>query len=90
MYNGKRLHLPDFCSARAVLAMMLIVELTALLLVLSRQEAVMRSGIGFWPDLARTSLSTDNVFRDDKAIHQLATMTGSVKEGYVANLTIGV
>jgi protocatechuate 3,4-dioxygenase beta subunit len=41
-------------------------------------------------NLARTSLSTDNVFRDDKAIHQLATVTGSVSKGYVANLTIGV
>jgi protocatechuate 3,4-dioxygenase beta subunit len=41
-------------------------------------------------NLARTSLSTDNVFSDDKAIHQLATVTGSVRKGYVANLTIGV
>jgi protocatechuate 3,4-dioxygenase beta subunit len=41
-------------------------------------------------NLARTSLSTDNVFRDDKAIHQLATVTGSVKNGFVANLTIGI
>jgi protocatechuate 3,4-dioxygenase beta subunit len=41
-------------------------------------------------NLARTSLSTDNVFRDDKAIHQLATVTGSVANGFVANLTIGV
>ena len=41
-------------------------------------------------NLARTSLSSDNVFRDDKAIHQLATVTGSVSKGYVANLTIGV
>jgi hypothetical protein len=41
-------------------------------------------------DLARSSLSTDNVFRDDKALHQLATVTGSVGKGYVANLTIGV
>jgi len=28
-------------------------------------------------NLARTSLSTDNVFSDDRAIHQLATVTGS-------------
>ena len=41
-------------------------------------------------NLARTSLSTDNVFSDDKAIHQLATVTGSVSKGLVANLTIGV
>jgi protocatechuate 3,4-dioxygenase beta subunit len=41
-------------------------------------------------NLTRTSLSTDNVFSDDRAIHQLATVTGSVKHGFVANLTIGV
>src|SRR3954466_7639823 len=41
-------------------------------------------------NLARTSLSSDMVFSDDKAIHQLATVTGSVSKGYVANLTIGV
>jgi protocatechuate 3,4-dioxygenase beta subunit len=41
-------------------------------------------------NLSRTSLSTDNVFRDDRAIHQLATVTGSVGKGYVANLTIAV
>ena len=41
-------------------------------------------------NLANTSLSSDNVFGDDKAIHQLATVTGSVKKGFVANLTIGI
>jgi protocatechuate 3,4-dioxygenase beta subunit len=41
-------------------------------------------------NLAQSSLATDNIFRDDKAIHQLATITGSVSKGYVANLTIGV
>jgi hypothetical protein len=40
--------------------------------------------------LAQTSLATDDVFRDDHAIHQRATTTGSVSKGYVANLTIGV
>ena len=40
-------------------------------------------------NLAQTSLATDNVFRDDRAIHQLATVTGSVSKGFVANLTIG-
>ena len=34
--------------------------------------------------------SPDVVFSDDKAIHQLATVTGSVKNGFVANLTIGI
>ena len=41
-------------------------------------------------NLAGTSLSSDNVFANDKAIHQLATVTGSVKEGFVANLTVGM
>lgn len=40
--------------------------------------------------LAGTSLGTDMVFSDDRAIHQLATITGSVKRGFTANLTIGV
>ena len=41
-------------------------------------------------NLARTSLSSDMVFSDDRAIHQLATVTGSVQKGFVANLTIGI
>ena len=30
------------------------------------------------------------VFGNDGGIHQLATVTGDVTKGYVANLTIGV
>ena len=41
-------------------------------------------------NLEQTSLESDNVFRDDGAVHQLATVTGSVSEGYVAKLTITV
>jgi protocatechuate 3,4-dioxygenase beta subunit len=41
-------------------------------------------------NLARTSLASDMVFGDDEAAHQLATVTGSVKNGFVANLTIGI
>lgn len=41
-------------------------------------------------NLAKISLSSDNVFGNDKAVHQLATVTGSVKQGFVANLTVGV
>jgi protocatechuate 3,4-dioxygenase beta subunit len=41
-------------------------------------------------NLARISLAADLVFGDDKAIHQLATVTGSVRNGFVANLTIGI
>ncbi len=45
---------------------------------------------GSLSNLARSSLSTDNVFSNDEAIHQLATVTGSVKTGFVANLTIAI
>jgi hypothetical protein len=36
------------------------------------------------------SLQTDNVFRNDAGIHQIATMSGDVASGYTAALTIGV
>ncbi len=41
-------------------------------------------------NLAQSSLASDMVFADDRAIHQLATVTGSVAKGFVANLTIAV
>ncbi|NUR06685.1 MAG: 3,4-dioxygenase subunit beta [Nocardioidaceae bacterium] len=40
--------------------------------------------------LAGVSLSTDLVFSDDGGIHQIASMSGSADDGYVAALTIGV
>ena len=46
------LYLPDFCTSRATLAIVLIVELTAIVLTLARQSAV----VDFWTDLVRTSL----------------------------------
>ena len=49
---GKSLYLPDFCTSRAALVLILIVELTALILTLARQSP---EG-DFWADLARTSL----------------------------------
>src|SRR5262245_41729337 len=57
MSNGsggasKSLYLPDFCTSRAALANVLIVELTALVLTLARDNV----GVGFWTDLSRTSL----------------------------------
>ncbi len=57
MSNGsegadKSLYLPDFCTSSAVLANVLIVELTALVLTLARDNAA----VGFWTDLSRTSL----------------------------------
>ncbi|WP_372451953.1 intradiol ring-cleavage dioxygenase [Catellatospora tritici] len=41
-------------------------------------------------NLSRISLATDNVFRDDLAAREMATVTGSVTSGYTANLTITV
>ncbi len=46
------LNLPDFCAAPAVLAVVLIVTLTAVVLAVARQEAA----TGFWLDLARSAL----------------------------------
>src|SRR5664279_1299674 len=45
-------YLPDFCTSRATLAVVLIVELTALVLTLARQSVL----VDFWTDLVRTSL----------------------------------
>jgi protocatechuate 3,4-dioxygenase beta subunit len=41
-------------------------------------------------NMKRTSLQSDNVFRDDGGIHQLATMTGSAAAGYTAGLNVTV
>lgn len=49
---GKSLYLPDFCTSRAALVLILIVELTAFVLTLARQNAA----VDFWTDLTRTSL----------------------------------
>jgi protocatechuate 3,4-dioxygenase beta subunit len=40
--------------------------------------------------LAQISLTTDIVFSDDGAVHELATVTGSVDGGYVLALTVPV
>jgi len=45
-------YLPNFCTSRAALAIVLIVELTAIVLTLAHHNTV----IDFWADLARTSL----------------------------------
>ena len=39
---------------------------------------------------SQVSLQGDNVFGDDGGIHQIATMSGSVAQGYTAALAIGV
>ncbi|MGH8209858.1 MAG: sensor histidine kinase [Steroidobacteraceae bacterium] len=48
----RSLYLPDFCTSRAALVLILIVELTAFVLTLARQSVA----ADFWTDLARTSL----------------------------------
>src|SRR5512143_2084200 len=50
--TSSTLYLPDFCTSRAALANVLIVELTAIVLTLARENVA----IGFWTDLSRTSL----------------------------------
>jgi two-component system sensor histidine kinase AlgZ len=50
--SSGQLYLPNFCRSRAVLAVVLIVELTAFVLTLARNEVA----LGFWTDLARTSM----------------------------------
>jgi protocatechuate 3,4-dioxygenase beta subunit len=55
------------------------------------QKVYAKSGYsGSAANLARISLASDMVFNDDRAVHQLATVTGNVRDGFVANLTIGI
>ncbi len=39
-------------------------------------------------NMRRTTLQSDNVFRNDGGVHQLATMTGSAATGYTAGLNV--
>lgn len=48
----RQLYLPNFCAASTVLVIVVICELTALLLALARNAAV----LGFWSDLGLTSM----------------------------------
>ncbi len=41
-------------------------------------------------NLNGVTLANDNVFRDDQAVHQLATVTGDTTNGYVGYLEVGV
>jgi two-component system, LytTR family, sensor histidine kinase AlgZ len=50
--DQRSLYLPDFCTSPTTLAIVLIVELTAIVLTLARQSLV----VDFWTDLVRTSL----------------------------------
>jgi protocatechuate 3,4-dioxygenase beta subunit len=56
-------------------------------------KAVYASGSGYTGSTAnmrRLTLASDMVFGDDLAAREMATVTGSVSAGYVANLTITV
>ncbi|HEY7889141.1 MAG TPA: sensor histidine kinase [Steroidobacteraceae bacterium] len=54
--GAESFYLPDFCTSRAALAIVLIVELTAIVLTLARQGADQGGALDFWADLARSSL----------------------------------
>jgi hypothetical protein len=41
-------------------------------------------------NLSAISLSTDNIFSDDNAATQMATVTGNLIDGFAATLTVGV
>ncbi|MFJ6533865.1 intradiol ring-cleavage dioxygenase [Microbacterium sp. NPDC091662] len=41
-------------------------------------------------NLSRITLASDNVFGDDSGALQVATVTGGVRDGYTATLTVGV
>jgi hypothetical protein len=40
-------------------------------------------------NLAQVSLQTDNVFGDDGAVHQLATVSGDMEGGFAVSLAVG-
>ena len=48
----RSLYLPDFCTSRITLAIVLIAQLTTIVLTLARQSIM----VDFWTDLLRTSL----------------------------------
>lgn len=93
-YDGRwpHIHFEVYASVAKAVANGPIVKTSQIALPASACKKVYASGKypNSTSNLARTSLSSDMVFGDDKAIRQLATVTGSVKQGYVANLTIAI
>jgi protocatechuate 3,4-dioxygenase beta subunit len=93
-YSGRwpHIHFEVYASVAKAVANGPIVKTSQIALPAAVCKKVYASSgyAGSLANLARTSLATDNVFGDDHAIHQLATVTGSVRKGYVANLTVGV
>ncbi len=93
-YSGRwpHIHFEVYSSVANAIANGPIVKTSQIALPAAAGKKVYATSLyaGSASNLARTSLSADNVFGNDRAVHQLATVTGNVKEGFVANLTIGV
>jgi protocatechuate 3,4-dioxygenase beta subunit len=93
-YSGRwpHIHFEVYASVAAATSQGLIVKTSQIALpkAVCTKVYATRGYTGSARNLRGLSLATDNVFSDDRAIHQLATVTGSVKKGFVANLTIGV
>lgn len=93
-YSGRwpHIHFEVYASVAKAVANGPIVKTSQIAMpaAASRKVYALSTYPGSARNLSQISLSTDNVFGNDKAIHQLATVTGSVKEGFVANLTVGV
>ena len=74
--DAHSLNLPDFCAARAVLAVVLIVTLTAVVLAVARQS----TGLNFWLDLAQ-KLDTHKVNQVHLALHKRERRVESIEVG---------
>ncbi|WP_150462425.1 dioxygenase family protein [Nesterenkonia ebinurensis] len=71
----------DYTNAIAVSQMALPEDISDGVYELAAYEGSSRNMDG-------VSLETDNVFGNDSAEHQMATVTGSLEEGYTASLTV--
>ena len=93
-YSGRwpHIHFEVYSSVAKAVANGPIVKTSQIALPKAACKKVYANGAysGSAQNLAQSSLATDNVFGNDKGIHQLATVTGSAAKGFVANLTIGV
>ncbi len=93
-YSGRwpHIHFEVYASVAKAVANGPIVKTSQIAMPAAACRKVYASSLypGSTRNLSQVSLSTDNVFSDDRAIRQLATVTGNVREGFVANLTVGV
>jgi protocatechuate 3,4-dioxygenase beta subunit len=93
-YPGRwpHIHFEVYSDVDTAVASGPIVKTSQIALPQDASEAVYATS-GYGPSaniLAGSSLTADMVFSEDGGIHQLATMTGSVADGYTAALTIAV